>query len=278
MAELDNLTVANRAPALEPSAPKKAEADRAEIKRLAQEFEAMLMTQILRDMRRTMVDDEEDQESGFGAGALLDTSQVELGRALSRAGGLGLTDSLLKVFQRQILAVNDEDAAPVSPAALAGPDPLVALPEGVPAAPVSVGPPTSRGPQSISDVLARVTDVAPVSSRFGWRQDPMSGASKFHQGIDVAVAYGADVKAAAAGTVVFSGVQSGYGHTIVIDHDNGRQTRYAHLSEELVKVGDAVEEGQVVAKSGNSGRSTGAHLHFEVLVNGQPVNPAAAGL
>src|SRR5205809_7703929 len=84
------------------------EADRQEIKRLAQEFEALLMTQMLRDMRRSMVDDEEDKESGLGAGALLDTGDVELGRALSKAGGLGLADSLLKVFEKQILSQGDE--------------------------------------------------------------------------------------------------------------------------------------------------------------------------
>ena len=87
------------------------------------------------------------------------------------------------------------------------------------------------------------------------------------------MAYGRDVKAAAAGTVAFAGVQNGYGKTVVINHDGGRQTRYAHLSAENVRAGDVVSEGQILGKSGNSGRSTGPHLHFEMLVDGQPVNP-----
>ena len=97
----------------------------------------------------------------------------------------------------------------------------------------------------------------------------------FHQGVDIAVAYGHDVKAAADGIVSFAGVQNGYGNTVVIDHGGGRQTRYAHLSQELVRAGDVVNEGQVLGKSGNSGRSTGPHLHFEMLVNGRPVDPVA---
>jgi len=112
-----------------------------------------------------------------------------------------------------------------------------------------------------------------ISSRFGWRDDPFTGAAQFHRGIDIAVAYGRDVRSAADGIVSFAGVQSGYGHTVVVDHPGGRQTRYAHLSASLVRAGDAVAEGQVVGRSGNSGRSTGPHLHFEMLVNGQAVDP-----
>jgi murein DD-endopeptidase MepM/ murein hydrolase activator NlpD len=124
--------------------------------------------------------------------------------------------------------------------------------------------------------LSDVTAAAPVSSKFGWRRDPLTGEATFHNGVDIAVAYGRDVKAAAGGVVSFAGVQHGYGNTLVIDHEDGRQTRYAHLSQELVRVGDVVREGQIVAKSGNSGRSTGPHLHFEMLVNGRPVDPVTA--
>ena len=92
---------------LDPS--KRTDADRQEIKRLAQQFEAMLMTQMLREMRRSMLDDDEDKENGFGAAAMTDTADVELGGALSRSGGIGLTDSLLKAFERQITGVQDQN-------------------------------------------------------------------------------------------------------------------------------------------------------------------------
>ena len=80
----------------------------------------------------------------------------------------------------------------------------------------------------------------------------------------------------APGTVVFSGPRGGYGHMVSIKHPDGRETRYAHLAEELVRVGDAVGAGQVLGRSGSSGRSTGPHVHFEVLVDGRPVDPVTS--
>ena len=96
---------------------------------------------------------------------------------------------------------------------------------------------------------------------------------QYHKGIDVAVPYGSDVKASAAGTVIFSGQKGGYGNCVIISHGNGLATLYGHLSELLVSANDPVKVGQTIAKSGNSGRSTGPHLHYEVHKNNQPVNP-----
>lgn len=96
---------------------------------------------------------------------------------------------------------------------------------------------------------------------------------QFHKGLDIAVPYGSDVKAAAAGTVIFSGQKGGYGNCVVVSHGNGLATLYGHLSQLVAKVNDRVKVGQVIAKSGNSGRSTGPHLHYEVHKNNTPVNP-----
>jgi murein DD-endopeptidase MepM/ murein hydrolase activator NlpD len=244
---------------LDPS--KRNDADRQEIKRLAQQFEAMLMTQMLREMRRSMLDDDEDKENGFGAGAMTDTADVELGAALSRTGGIGLTNSLLKAFERQIIGTNSANRAAAHTEGRASDGGTTSAADSVKPTPV---------------LLSDVTTAAPLSSKFGWRQDPITGETTFHHGVDIAVAYGQNVKAAADGVVSFAGVQNGYGNTVVIDHEGGRQTRYAHLSQELVRAGDVVNEGQVLGKSGNSGRSTGPHLHFEMLVNGRPVDPVAA--
>ena len=260
---IDNVNLASAPNAADSS--KQAD-DRAEIKRLAQQFEAMLMTQMLREMRRSMLDDQEEKENGFGADTMTDTIDVELGSALSRAGGIGLASNLLEAFERQIASLQ-HGTAPANAtagAALVG-DAL----KGVP----------SMGAESTTANAVALTDVtaaARVSSKFGWREDPLTGEAKFHNGVDLAVAYGRDVKAAATGVVSFAGVQNGYGNTVVIDHEGGRQTRYAHLSQQLVRAGDLVNEGQVVGKSGNSGRSTGPHLHFEMLINGRPVDPVAA--
>ncbi|SEM66580.1 Peptidase family M23 [Chryseobacterium taichungense] len=96
---------------------------------------------------------------------------------------------------------------------------------------------------------------------------------QFHKGLDIAVPFGSDVMATAAGTVIFSGQKGGYGNCVIVSHGNGLATLYGHLSQLVAKVNDKVKVGQVIAKSGNSGRSTGPHLHYEVHKNNSPVNP-----
>jgi len=112
-----------------------------------------------------------------------------------------------------------------------------------------------------------------VSSKFGFRKSPFSGRISFHEGLDIAARYGVDVTATAKGVIVYSGVRAGYGYMVTIDHGYGFMTRYAHNSKLLVRVGDKVQKGDSIAKVGTSGRSTGPHVHYEVLSNGVPVNP-----
>lgn len=113
-----------------------------------------------------------------------------------------------------------------------------------------------------------------ISSYFGERQDPFSGHEAFHRGIDFAGAAGSEVVSVAAGVVTWAGARSGYGSLIEVNHGNGYVTRYGHNQRVLVKVGDTVTRGQAVALMGSTGRSTGPHVHFEVLKNGRQVNPA----
>ena len=96
---------------------------------------------------------------------------------------------------------------------------------------------------------------------------------KFHKGLDIAVAHGSDVRSAASGKVIFAGVKGGYGNCVIISHGNGLDTLYGHLSAIVVKTNDVVKVNEVIAKSGNTGRSTGPHLHYEVHKNNTPVNP-----
>ncbi len=114
----------------------------------------------------------------------------------------------------------------------------------------------------------------PVGSGFGFRSDPFTGRAALHTGLDFPADVGTPVQSAAGGMVVATEPHPAYGNLVEIDHGNGLLTRYAHLSKLLVKSGDLVKRGQVVALVGNSGRSTGPHLHFEVLVEGVPQNPA----
>ncbi len=121
----------------------------------------------------------------------------------------------------------------------------------------------------------RPLDSGWVSARFGMRNDPFDGKRKFHHGIDFAARRGTPIRAVAAGVVVRSGPVTGFGNLVEIKHGNGLVTRYAHCDKTLAKVGEVVRRGQIIATVGSSGRSTGPHLHFEVLRDGQPVDPAA---
>ena len=114
-----------------------------------------------------------------------------------------------------------------------------------------------------------------ISSYFGERQDPFSGEEAFHKGIDFAGTAGSQVMAVAAGVVTWAGERSGYGSLVEISHGNGYVTRYGHNQRTLVAVGQTVTRGQPVALMGSSGRSTGPHVHFEVLRNGRQVDPAS---
>lgn len=112
-----------------------------------------------------------------------------------------------------------------------------------------------------------------LSSYFGRRTDPFTGKMAYHEGMDFAGKLGSDVLAVASGVVTWAGKRSGYGNLVEINHGNGYATRYGHNKEILVKLGDTVKKGQVIAHMGSTGRSTGPHVHFEVLRNGKPVNP-----
>jgi murein DD-endopeptidase MepM/ murein hydrolase activator NlpD len=112
-----------------------------------------------------------------------------------------------------------------------------------------------------------------ISSSFGWRTHPVRKTRLFHNGLDIAVPTGTTVKAAASGQVVHSGWMNGFGYTVILDHGRGVETLYAHNSRVTVSKGSMVNKGQQVAVSGNTGLSTGPHLHFGVLRNEEPLNP-----
>lgn len=114
-----------------------------------------------------------------------------------------------------------------------------------------------------------------ITSPFGYRQNPFGGGMEFHQGLDIAAPMGTTITAASGGTVIQAGWFGGYGNYIVIDHGGGMSTGYGHCSQIFVSVGQKVQKGQAIGAVGSTGASTGPHVHFEVRINGKPVDPAA---
>jgi murein DD-endopeptidase MepM/ murein hydrolase activator NlpD len=133
------------------------------------------------------------------------------------------------------------------------------------------------GMEAQRNLLARTPTILPaegwISSRFGYRKSPFGGRREFHKGVDIATNKGSPVVATADGLVTFSGAKASYGETVVIDHGHGIVTSYAHLAKTLVNRGDPIKRGDTVGLVGSTGRSTGPHVHYEVRLNGMPVNP-----
>ena len=137
--------------------------------------------------------------------------------------------------------------------------------------------------EAVPKIVERGTKIPPtyikpisggrLSSGFGPRKRPTKGASTYHKGVDWAIPQGTPIYASCGGTVARAGWGNGYGYCVYINHEDGRQTRYGHCSKVLVKVGQTVKQGDKIALSGNTGVSSGPHLHFEILINGSQVNP-----
>jgi murein DD-endopeptidase MepM/ murein hydrolase activator NlpD len=135
---------------------------------------------------------------------------------------------------------------------------------------------SDRQIQSDTFLAGRPVSSGWISSNFGRRIDPFNGDLAWHQGVDFATGVtGVDVSSVASGVVTFAGERSGYGLLVEINHGNGYESLYAHNEETLVNPGDIIKKGQIIALSGNSGRSTGPHVHFEIHKNGRVIDPAS---
>lgn len=265
--------------------PKTVDAERIQLQRLSHEFEAMFMSEMLRGMRDSFLGD--DQEEGLGNATMTDTFDAELGQSLSKAGGMGLARMMLEALVKRGTDASSA-TVPVAPhvvaayssnsttaAAAVSVMPPAALAATATAPPAANAVPVAATTGEVESPRAPVSLPGKVTSPFGWRSDPFTGRPQFHAGTDVRMAYGQGVQAVAGGRVSSVSERSGYGLTVVVDHGNGLETRYAHLSGASVREGDMVEAGQVVAQSGNSGRSTGPHLHLEARRNGQAIEMAS---
>jgi murein DD-endopeptidase MepM/ murein hydrolase activator NlpD len=132
-------------------------------------------------------------------------------------------------------------------------------------------PQPGLGDASVTPSLWPVTGQ--ITASFGERLDPFSGEGEFHKGVDISVAYGSPVHVTADGVIVSVETTPGYGHLVVVDHGSGTTTWYGHLSGFNASVGEEVHRGDTIGYSGTSGRSTGPHVHYEIRLNGAPINP-----
>jgi murein DD-endopeptidase MepM/ murein hydrolase activator NlpD len=294
--------------------------DEAAVRKMAMEFEALLLNQLTSTLNKT--DDEEGNglfsDSGGGLSLSRQLFTEQLSKTLAQSGGIGLADMIMSQVAQNKSASKANHASPLAamrevrntsatPAEL---NPISDTTSG-PAAETTgryissdaalatrlrrVHPvrtqavesvsETSEGPRTVASVL-KPTEIhrssfvslhfpirGAIRSVFGPRRDPINGRPRFHKGIDIAAPSGTPIQAAAAGRVVFAGRNKGYGNMVMLEHADGRRTLYAHAEALYVKVGTNVAAGQTIAAVGSTGHSTGPHVHFEIRVGEQAVNP-----
>ena len=225
----------------------------------------------------------------------------KLDQLATRVGQMNADVLRLDALGRRLTSVAKLDQREVDPARSSKGAPAVPLPAPVAAAPVAALPGLdgeldrlgseleARERQLVSLEAALLTrnlnqSLLPqgkpvgegsITSTYGERLDPITGRSSFHPGVDFAAPQGTTVMSVATGVVTWAGPHPAYGNLVEINHGNGYATRYGHNEKVLVKVGDTVQKGQQLALSGSTGRSTGPHVHFEVLRDGSVVNPAS---
>src|SRR5262245_16080797 len=234
-----------------------------DVKSAAAELASLFVYQMLAAMRRT-VPKSGLLDKGFAHDTYLSLFDQEIARNLARREDLGLT----ALLQRQLKDTAADRQLPGRP--------NTALPR--PPTTLQAGRATAidayRQQAGPTDGMFLLPVEGQRTSGFGMRIHPIDHEERLHSGMDIAAPTGTPIQAAAAGQVVFSGMQAGYGNVVVIQHTEGYATLYAHNTENLVSVGTSVSQGQPIATVGSTGRSTSPHLHFEVRKDGKQLDPA----
>jgi murein DD-endopeptidase MepM/ murein hydrolase activator NlpD len=283
-------------PATDLSSPLRPAADRSEIeaRRVAAEFEALLLTQFTAALNPSPDDEEGDVFRSSASDMYRQMFSEQMATAIAKSGGIGLADVIMRQLgdkgdaakatapgiERALTAarqVRAETAVASLREAAAGNQSKNStrpvLLNAAHAIKSMSAAPAAEVSGSVEPVVMQMPVAGRISSGFGARRDPISGHHRHHQGVDIAVPRGTPIEAAASGVVVFAGRQGGYGRTVVIEHADGRRTRYAHAERLMVNRGDVVSAGQMIATVGSTGRATGPHLHFEVTENGDRLDP-----
>jgi len=225
----------------------------------SQEFEAMLVNLMISEMRKGIAS-EDGQEGLFGDSqttkvfrSMLD---YEYSKALADHEKLGFAEQIMEQFG---IPVKDDKYSLQAPSDIFSG--ISSLTPGLP----------ESSSQNAGNFLRPAAGA--ISSGFGMRIHPLTQKYQMHQGIDIAMPTGTRIHAAESGRVAFAGHKDGYGQAVVIEHPDGYQTIYGHLSDIGVEAGDVVRRGEILGLSGNTGRSTGPHLHFEILKDGRRLDP-----
>ena len=286
--------------------------EEATIRQMATEFEALLLNQLTSTLSKS--EDSEGGLFGDSGGGMSLSRQLfseQLAKTMAQNGGIGLADLILNQVRQtksepvktktlkpliQPISKPPVQAETIRPTSkpvgedkgrfIASEAALSTRPRRVQAAakteaPIMTSP--AEGPRSLLPtdphkglVPLKLPIRGAIRSVFGPRRDPINGRPRFHKGIDIVAPQGTPIQAAAAGTVVFSGRNGGYGNMVMIEHSDGRRTLYAHAEALFVKVGDRVSASQTIAAVGSTGHSTGPHVHFEIRVGDQAINPLTA--
>ena len=225
-----------------------------DLKKAAQEFEAVFIAYLWKVMRET-IEQSGLLEEGLGKSIYMEMFDQEISMSMARRGALGISDLL---YQNLSKAETDEEMNNSSRAP--------ASPQGT-----GNGASNQNEEQEISDLQLPV--LAPISSQFGQRVHPRTHRMQMHKGVDLAAPKGTKVESPLPGTILSAGYEKGYGNTILIQHTDGLQTRYGHLDSINVKAGENISMQQVLGTVGETGLCTGPHLHFEVIRMGKPVDP-----
>lgn len=263
---------------LQPGAPRAAGDSRQGLREAASEFESLFINQMLKSMRETITKSELFH-GGNAEEIYTSMLDAELSKNMARSGGIGLADMLLRqldngagegpISQEPSPPSQIRDVAPTVRQSMAAP---LAAPVAAPAVKPVVQTPEVQAGEKYSFPLR---ELKRISSEFGERIDPITGKTRFHHGMDIAARAGTPVYPASKGTVIFSGVKGGYGNMVEVLHDDGLVTRYGHNAKNFVREGDVVSPSDPIASVGSTGRSTGPHLHFEVLKDGRALDPGS---
>ncbi|MCX7991912.1 MAG: peptidoglycan DD-metalloendopeptidase family protein [Proteobacteria bacterium] len=209
------------------------------IEKVAEELEAMFIYEMLKVMRKTAEVNEKEQNPLSNYNTIMD---MELSKVLAQRG-MGLKKYIIEALNKKRGYKNYEKIEK-----------------------------TEEAPKTLKPLKDDVL-FKNITSGFGIRKHPVLGGYHFHKGIDIALPEGSDIRPVLEGRVVYSGFDKGYGYNIIIEHDNGLKTRYAHNMINLVKEGDVVDKNTVIGKVGKTGIATGPHLHFEVIKDDEQIDP-----